>query len=77
MDANDIEVDRVYRTSVATWTVTDISPSGMLSVTREDGRTMRFGRKNFAGWVVEQIRAPEVHAGKPASPRSGGKGHDV
>jgi hypothetical protein len=61
MNVGDIKVNGVYRTAVATWTVTDISPSGMLSVTREDGRPMRFGCTNFAGWVLadEMVTAIE------------------
>lgn len=54
---DDICIGGTYRTKVATWTVEDISPCGMLSLRREDGRTARFGRSDFASWVIEEISA--------------------
>lgn len=53
--AEQIEVGRTYRTMQAIWTVTDILPSGMVKVTRDDGRTATYGLRDFASWVVEKV----------------------
>lgn len=50
-----IEEGATYRTKAAVWTVEHRSPSGMLFVRRDDGRTTTFGERDFASWIVERI----------------------
>lgn len=61
MQPEEIKEGETYRTSVAVWTVTQIRPSGMVSVRRDDGRTAQFGLPSFAEWVVERV----PHDGEP------------
>lgn len=58
MDPAQIKEGETYRTSVAVWTVTHLSPSGMVHVRRDDGRTARFGLSSFAEWVIEKVPEP-------------------
>jgi hypothetical protein len=50
-----IKEGETYRTSAAIWIVEHISPSGMVFVRRDDGRTARFGLRDFTGRVVERV----------------------
>lgn len=50
-----IEEGATYRTQVAIWTVETISPSGMVFVRRDDGRTTQFGMTDFTARVIERV----------------------
>lgn len=48
-----------YITSVAEWTIEDISPSGMVFVRREDGLRAQFGKKTFADMILAVKNDPK------------------
>ena len=59
----NIEQGHTYRTSCSEFFINDILPSGMVHVTREDGRKMWLGRSYLETAIVEDISNKDQTSG--------------
>jgi len=66
VEPDSIEVDGVYRTMEAFWTVTEIV-DGKVDLRRDDGKLARFGLAHFAQ-IVER-RVTPIEGGQNNGPR--------